>query len=140
MRRLVNKQTLLAYYYGYVNSVLSYGIINWGNSTRITDVLIMKKRIIRTMCYKPITYSKRSLFKQLNILTVVSVYILNCVKYVKRNAEGFTQTSEVTNYNLRHGGHIRLPPHRLALLSNSSFVMPAELYNKLPFCIKTWKM
>ena len=136
MRRLVNKQTLLAYYYGYVNSVLSYGIINWGNSTRITDVLIMQKRIIRTMCYKPITYSCRSLFKQLNILTVVSVYILNCVMYVKRNAEGFTQTSEATNYNLRHGGHIRLPPHRLALLSNSSFVMPAKLYNKLPSCIK----
>lgn len=136
MRKLVNKQTLLAYYYAYVNSILSYGIITWGNSTRITDVLIMQKRIIRTICFKPITHSCRDLFKQLNILTVISVYIFNCVMYVKSNIENFTQTLEATQYNLRHGSHIRLPPHKLSLLSNSSYVMPARLFNNLPMRIK----
>ena len=55
--------------------------------------------------------------------------------YVKRNAEGFTQTKEANNYNLRHGSH-KITPHRIALLSNSSFVMPAKLYNKFSSRIK----
>ena len=74
-----------------VYSTLNYGIC-WGNSTRVSEVLILQKIILRTMAFKSSKFSCRDLFKQLNLLTVTNIYILNCVCYVKSHPDEFTLT------------------------------------------------
>ena len=53
LRSYVTTDILITYYYAYVYySTLNYGIICWGNSTRVSEVLILQKRILRTMTFK----------------------------------------------------------------------------------------
>ena len=63
LRSYVTTDILITYYYAYVYSTLNFGIICWGNSTRVSEVLILQKRILRTMTFKSSKFSCRDLFK-----------------------------------------------------------------------------
>ena len=49
LRDLVDVHTLKTFYYASVQSILSYGIIAWGNSSSIQRILLLQKRVIRSM-------------------------------------------------------------------------------------------
>ena len=90
----------------YFNNICLLYIKLWysmlGNSTRVSEVLILPKRILRTMTFKSSEFSCRDLFKQLNVLTVTNIYILNCVCYVKSHPDEFTLTRDSNSpYNFR---------------------------------------
>lgn len=137
LRSYVSKQILLSYYYAYVGSTLSYGTVCWGNSKRINEVLISQKKIIRTITFKRMTFSCRQLFKDLNILTVISIYILQCALYVRDNLHTFQSAGDMPHdYSLRTPNILRLPQHRLSCTADGSYVMPIKLYNHLPVHIK----
>lgn len=92
---------------------------------------------MRTICSKGPRHSCRQLFKDLKILTVVSIYILNCAVYIKTNINSFITTNDAQNrYALRKGDHLRVPPHRLTLTTNSSVTVPIKIYNHLPSNLK----
>jgi hypothetical protein len=45
----MSEDTLKMIYYSYIHSILTYGIIFWGNSPHNTDIFKIQKRIIRIM-------------------------------------------------------------------------------------------
>lgn len=137
LRQKVNRSILISYYHAHVGSVLSYGVVCWGNAKGVNEILLSQKRIIRTMLFKNSRTSCRELFKQLQILTVISIFILRCAIYVQKNIHTFlTSGDAVTGYTLRKGDTLRLPSHKLALTARSSLVMPVKIYNHLPNSLK----
>jgi len=72
---ICNNDTLRSIYFAYFQSIVSYGIIFWGNSSNNRKVFTLQKRIIRVMVGAHPRTSCRRLFKRLGILTVPSQYI-----------------------------------------------------------------
>lgn len=55
----------------------------WGNSSYIAEVLVIKKRIICTICFEDPQYSCRTLFWDLHIFIVINLFILWRIIYAK---------------------------------------------------------
>ena len=62
-------------YFSYAHSIISYGIIFWGNSSSSDDIFKIQKRIIRIIMNSSRNASCWQLFKDLNILPIQSQYI-----------------------------------------------------------------
>lgn len=133
--RKVDIKLVLLYYYGYVQSCLSYAIMCWGNCSRANEVFVAQKKIIRIMLFKPYNFSCRNLFSELNVLTFPCLFIFHSVLHIKSNLSQYSLTG-VTGYDLRMNLNISLPKHKLAKVANSPLVLPIKLYNKLPTEVK----
>jgi len=77
--------TLKIIYYSYVHSIITYGIIFWGNSPHSTHIFKTQKRIIRIMTKSRRRDSCTQLFKKLEILPLKSQYILSTILFVVKN-------------------------------------------------------
>ena len=67
-------------YFSYFHTLLSYGIIFWGNLRLSIKVFKIQKRIIRIITNKGKRNSSRQLFKTLQILSVPSQYLyIHCL-------------------------------------------------------------
>jgi len=62
-------------YFAYAHSIISYGIIFWGNSSYSEEILKVQKRIIRIIMNLIKNASCRQPFRELNILPVPSQYV-----------------------------------------------------------------
>jgi hypothetical protein len=65
-------KTIRMVHFSYIHSLLTYGIIFWGNSSHVKSVFKIQKRIIRIMTNSNSKDSCRELFKLLNILPLQS--------------------------------------------------------------------
>jgi hypothetical protein len=72
----MSSEILKMIYYSYFHSLLSYGIILWGNSHFSDSIFKIQKRIIRVITNTGRRDSCRELYKKLQILTLPSQYIL----------------------------------------------------------------
>lgn len=137
LRAYVSLELLRIYYFAHIESLLNYGILCWGNSSRLNDLFVVQKKIIRTMMFKNTTYSCRDLFVSLKILTLPALYILSCCIFVKSNINQFTNFSDRNiQYTLRNTTNILLPQHNLSAVSNGVTVLPIKIYNHLPNYLK----
>jgi hypothetical protein len=83
LRPFVSYESLRMIYYFYFHSVMSYGIICWGNSFRSNNIFKLQKRTLRIITSSRNRDSCKDLFKKLNILPFYSQYmfsllIVNC--------------------------------------------------------------
>ena len=63
-------------YFSYAHSIISYGIIFWGNSSYSEDIFKTQKRIIRIIMNSSKNASCQQIFEELNILPIQSnIYI-----------------------------------------------------------------
>jgi len=82
-------------YISNAHSIISYGIIFWGNSSHSEEIFKVQKRIIRIImnfsknasCWQP--------FKELNILPVPSKYILSVLLFLTKNKDQFMTNSQM---------------------------------------------
>nr|CAI5853673.1 unnamed protein product [Callosobruchus analis] len=140
LRQFVSLDILKMYYFAHIQSSLNYCIVCWGGNPYMTELLLVQKRVLRTMAFKSKQTSCRELFKDFRILTVFSLYILNCVCYVKKNLGSYVsrcQISVESGYNLRNTYCLRPPQHNLSRSAKGPLIMPIKLFNKLPVGIRT---
>jgi len=138
LRRTIRNVALLkTVYYANVQSHLQFGIICWGSSVAISQVFTVQKKIIRALLgfrYKrsniPLAPCK-NLFIQLEILTLPSLFILECAKFFRKHPQYFTLNTETHTYNTRRKTDISLPNNTKSPTTNV-----AKVYNKLPRVIK----
>lgn len=137
LRSKLSLDLLKLYYFAYVQSCLGYGILCWGSATRVPELLIAQKKIIRTMTFKCRRFSCRDLFKELKILTLPSLFILHSVDHVRSNPVEYVVARDgCINYDLRHNLMVSIPYHRLSVIADSPLVLPVKLFNKLPMAVK----
>jgi len=88
-------------YFLYAHSIISYGIIFWGNSSYSEDIFKIQKRIIRITMNSSRNASCRQLFKDLNILPIRSQYIYSIFLFVTKNKDQFLSNSQVHKISTR---------------------------------------
>jgi hypothetical protein len=93
VRRVTGLVTVRTLYYAYFKSLLTYGLIFWGNSTNAKLIFRLQKRAIRVMMQIPKTASCKQRFKSLLILPLPSLFIYETLFYIKSNLNDFTTNS-----------------------------------------------
>lgn len=76
--------------------------------------------------------SLREIFKEINILTVASQYILANIMYVHQNSNQFKKRCDFHNINTRNKNKIATPALRLHKVQNSFLGLSVRFYNKIP--------
>jgi hypothetical protein len=82
---LTTFNTLKSIYFEYFHSIITYGIIFWGNSSNSRKIFIMVRARHTTSC--------RSLFQKLEILPVPCQYIFSLMNFLVNNQEDFQTNS-----------------------------------------------
>ena len=93
--------TLKIIYHSLFHSILSYGIMFWGNSSHSSVIFKMQKRVIRIIMGYVYRESCRALFKELKILTLSSQYIFSLLFFIVNNRDYFVSNSVYHNINTR---------------------------------------
>jgi hypothetical protein len=129
--------TLKLVYFAYFNSVLSYGLIFWGNSTDINKVFYIQKKIIRIMAGVKIRVSCRKLFRKFNVLPLPSEFVLCLVSFVVENLDKFQRNTDVHNLNTRRKYDLHMPNTNLTKYKKIVYHTGIKLFNNLPPTIKS---
>ena len=97
----LSKQSLLAIYYVHVYSHIRYGIICWGNYPKSLKIFKLQKWVIRSIHGARTIDSCKPLFQKYNLLTLPSIYIIECALFVKQNSSLFTRNNFFHKYETR---------------------------------------
>jgi hypothetical protein len=95
IKPFMSSEEMKMIYYSYVHSVISYGIVFWGNSHFSDSIFKIQKRIIRVITDTGRCDSCRELYKKLQILPLPSQYIFSLLVFVNKNRSCFTSNSEI---------------------------------------------
>jgi len=123
-------------YLSLFESHLRYGIATWGGAaeTNLERVLIQQKRAIRCLASIPRLDSCQEHFKNLKILTVVSLYIRETIMHAVSTQQ--LRNHNLHQYNTRHATDFSLPPHHLSLFKTKPSYKGALFFNHLPENLK----
>jgi len=123
-------------YFSYIHSIITYGIIFWGNTTGSDEVFKFQKRAIRIITNSHSNTSCHNLFKELKILSLQSQYILLLAVYVAKNIVDFTINSDIHSINTRHKSSLYPPLLWLTKYQKGVYYTGIKIYNCLPLKIK----
>lgn len=129
LRKLLDKKSLLSVYHAYVQSRLRYAITVWGNATEIIKVLRAQKRAIRIMLGLRKGTSAKKHFKNNKIMTVISLYIFNCLLEIYDEKD---QLASNNKYCIRKQNNLRKPNNRLVKAQKQGLYNKINMFNKLP--------
>jgi len=96
-------------YFSYPHSIISYGIIFWENSSQSEEVFKVQKRIIRIIINLSKNASCQQPFKELNILSVPSQYILSVLLFLTKNKDQFMTNSQMHKITTRQIFYLYIP-------------------------------
>ena len=132
----LSQQMLIAIYYSYFHSVMTYGIIFWGQSASSVRIFRLQKRIIRIMMGCRSRESCRNLFIKLGILPLPSQYIYRLLHFVTKNKEFFFPNNKIHTFNTRQYNDLHLPLAKLTKFQSGVHYMGVKLFNTLPAFVK----
>lgn len=132
LSRVVSLKSLLTVYHAYFESIMSYGLMFWGDSSQSTEVFILQKKVIRLMAKVPNRSSCRNCFKNLKVLTMYSQFIFQLAVMVKQNLKTFMESQVSHNYITRYKNVIKPVTHNLRMYEKSPQYMGPKVFNKLP--------
>ena len=101
-----------------------------------TRILRIQRRVIRSKVGVSSRTSCGQLFKELNILTLASLYILEVICFIRKYCQSVELNSNVHTYNTRRKMDIHIQSHNTEIFKKSVINMGTKVYNKLPGYIK----
>lgn len=136
LRKIVSLEVLVSVYFAHIHSHLSYCTFVWGNDFHINMLLILQKKAIRIILKVNSRTHCKPLFKQLRIMTVHSVFIFQCLVYIKVNLTDISTYLDIHNRNTRFKDNLTLSFCRYETTKNSFCEIGKKLYNHLPTYVK----
>jgi len=133
---LRSPEILRMIYFSHFHSIMSYGIIFWGNSHYSVNIFKIQKRIIRIITNSNRYDTCRPLFKHLRILPLPSQYIFSILLFVITNKKLFQLNSQVHNIHTRYKDNLHLSSTGLTLVQKGVAYSGCKIYNHLPPQIK----
>ena len=122
-------------YFALCQSHLTYGILVWGHSCILERLFKLQRRAIRILAGAKFREHCKKHFIELNILTLPSIYILNCLIYVKSHTADYKRHNEIHSHDTRNNSALCLNKFRLKKNQNSVNYFCVKLFNKLPMSI-----
>jgi hypothetical protein len=115
-RTLVSLKVLISIYFSYFHSLLTYGVIFWGNYPISKDIFKIQKRLIRIITNNPRRESCKNLFKRLKILILPSQYIFSVLVFIAGNRDLFMSNRDINSFNTRNSIDLHLPSTHLTVV------------------------
>lgn len=128
----VGLQAALSAYHAFIQSRIRYGLIFWGNSCDIDRVFILQKRCLRTIFKMNKRESCRDVFIENNILTVICMYILDCVLFVSKNGDLFEDSTLNHKYCTRNKANLVSNKYNFSYLQKNVEYSIKKVFNSLP--------
>jgi hypothetical protein len=100
IKPLMSLNSMRMIYHSHVHSVLSYGIISWGNALYNESIFKIQKRITRVIIISGRLVLCHGLFKKLQILPLQSQYIFSLLLFVAKKRNYFIANTD-THYNYK---------------------------------------
>jgi len=123
-------------YFSCFHSIMSYGIIFWGNSPHSINIFKIQKIIIRIMTNSNSCDTCRTLFHQLGMLPLSTQYIFSLLLFVATIKKLFSLNSQIHDINTHHNNNLHLPLTGLTLVQKGVAYSGCKIYNHLPPKIK----
>ncbi|PNF22171.1 hypothetical protein B7P43_G05759 [Cryptotermes secundus] len=136
VKRVSGLESVRTLYYAYFHSLLSYGILFWGNSPNAKLIFKLQKRAIRAMMQIQKTTSCKQYFNYLNILPLPCLYIYETLVYTKSNLKTLATNSEIHSYNTRGKDDLYIVSCNTSLCKDNFINTGLRMYNHLPYYIK----
>jgi hypothetical protein len=124
--------TLKIIHHSLFHSIMSYGIMLWGNSWHSSVIFKMQKRVIRILVGYGCREYCRQLFKELKILTLLSQYIFSLLLFVVNNRDYFVSNSVYDNINTRWKNYLHLPYISLAIYQKGVYYSCIKIFTGFP--------
>lgn len=132
LKNFVSPEYLRLAYFGLFQSHILYGLLVWGHSSHVVDILVLQKKAVRNIAgANPLEHCK-PLFIQFQIPTVVNLYIFQVLLYTKSNLDLYPTRQDIHHYNTRGRNKIDILPHRLTKTKISFKLNFINFFNKLP--------
>lgn len=132
LKRQVTYKYLKISYYAFFESIIRYGLIVWGNGVNMVDILLIQKKAIRILTNANCLDHCKPLFIETGILTVINLYILDVLIYVKKNVFNFNQRNMIHDHCTRNRTSLELPRCRLSKTMSYHTYLGIKFYNRLP--------
>lgn len=142
LRMIVNSvsaEAAISAYYAHVYSALRYGVMFWGNAVEVQRVFIQQKACIRTLFNLDSRESCKNTFKSSRMLTLPSIFVLECALFVKLHYNDFFKKFESThNHHTRCSTDSILIPPKLcsSKLQRNVLYQCIKIFNHIPSTIK----
>jgi hypothetical protein len=134
VKPFLSQNSLKMVYYSCFHSIMTYGLIFWGNSHYSNIIFRLQKRIIRIIVEIRGRDSCREHFKKLKILPLQSQYIL--LLFVVVNGDYLKVNSEIHNINTRNKLNLHLSISNLSVHQKGTYCSGIKVFNSLPSQIK----
>lgn len=133
LKKVFGTTEIRMFYLANFESTLRYGIVFWGGANKrdICNIFKLQKYALRVMANLKAKESCRGVFKKFKVLTVVSIYILESVLFVKSNLDMFS-TKPSHNHNTRCKFLPAIDTHRTSLYETSLNYNGVKFFNALP--------
>jgi hypothetical protein len=128
-----SQKAVITAYYANIYSLLTYGVIYWGNSTDTQSTFVLQKKCLRIIFRMNNRQSLRNIFKDRGFLTLPCIYIYQLCNFVKCNKNYFTtQASLRDNLRTQYRYNLTLPLVKNKTYGKSTFISAIRVFNQLP--------
>lgn len=132
----IERESLIQAYYGVFHCHLNYGLIVWGSSSHADEVFILQKRALRVISGAASLDHCQQIFIDFKILTLFSLYIYQCITYLRNNVNKISCRSDVHDHFTRNRNNLNLPYVRLQKTCKGPLIIGSKFYNKLPLALR----
>lgn len=136
LSRNVSRSVLKSAFHALIQSTLSYALFSWGHAASMTRIFGLQRRAVRILGGLKYRDDCKISFIKLNILTVPSLYILQCVLHIKNHTSYYTCHEDIHNYNTRHKNNFCINYHRINKSKTGINYFAPKMFNLLPHTVK----
>ena len=129
-------ETLIMVYFAYKHSIISYGIIFWGNQPYSDKIFKIQNWVIRIITSSRTRDSCRELFKKLEILPLYSQYIYSISIFVIKNKHLFYTNNQIHSIHTIFKTNLHPPTANLTKFQKGVYYSAIKIFNNLPHEIK----
>ena len=128
--------SLLLAYHALFMSHCAYGLLAWGHSPHAGKIFGLQRKVIRVIYNKPYREDVRDTFASNKLLTLPSLYILECLKYVKQNMHVYNMQGGAHSHNTRNRTDLEITFLRLSHSRFGPNYCGPKFYNALPSVVQ----
>ena len=136
IQAIMSPETLRMVYFVHIHSIMSYGMIFWGNQQYSDKIFKIKKRAIRNITNSRMSDSCRELFKKLEILPLYSQYIFSILIFVLKKKHLFYANNQNHIIHTRFKTNLHPPTANLTKFQKAVQYSAIKIFNNLPHNIK----
>ena len=136
LKEIMSPYMIKIIYFSNFESYMRNGILLWGGDGESKSIFKLQKQVLRVISGTSSRTSCRQIFKDYNVLTLPSLYILEVTCFIKKYKAFMAINSDIHNYNTRRKLNFHVQHCNTALFKRSVINMGISLYNKVPNQIK----